>query len=343
MRALKHAAALLAAGAGLALFLASLLTSYAARADEPLVIRHGWVSMTNALSPMIFENKAILRHYGKTYIVEPVHFTGTSTQIQAIAANQIDIITLGFSTLAAGVQNAGLDLRVVADSFQDGVPGHLSSPFMVLNDSGIKRIEDLKGKVLATNAIGGSLDVALLALLRKHGMEDKRDVTIIEAAFPNMNAMLLERKVDMVSLTPPFIYDPALEQNAHVLARMKDGVGQSQMIVLAARKDFLEKNRAALYDFFEDMLVGVRWFLDPANRQDAIAIVAGLTKQPVERLQYLYTKDDFYHSPDARPNLAAMQNDMETQVKLGFLKQGLDVKQYVDLSFIDEAARRLKQ
>jgi hypothetical protein len=37
-----------------------------------------------------------------------------------------------------------------------------------------------------------------------------------------------------------------------------------------------------------------------------------------------------------------MQNDMETQVKLGFLKQDLDVKQYVDLSFIDEAARRLK-
>jgi len=48
------------------LFLASLLTSYAARADEPLVIRHGWVSMTNALSPMIFENPAIMRHLGKT-------------------------------------------------------------------------------------------------------------------------------------------------------------------------------------------------------------------------------------------------------------------------------------
>jgi sulfonate transport system substrate-binding protein len=341
MRASKSiAAAVLAAGA--VLFLALPFIGAAARADEPLVIRHGWVSMTNSLSPMIFENKAIMRHLGKTYIVEPIHFTGTSPEIQAIAAKQIDIITLGFSTLAAGVLNAGLDLRVVADSFQDGVPGYLSSPFMVRNDSGIRRIEDLKGKVLVTNAIGGSLDVALRALLRKHAMEDKRDVTIIEAAFPNMNAMLLGRKVDMVSLTPPFTYDPALEQNAHVLARMKDGVGQSQMIVLAARKDYLEQNRQALYDFFEDMLVGVRWFLDPANRSEALAIVARLSQQPPERLQYLYTKDDFYRSPDARPNLDAMQHDMETQVQLGFLKQAIDVRQYTDLSFIDEAARRLK-
>jgi sulfonate transport system substrate-binding protein len=195
---------------------------------------------------------------------------------------------------------------------------------------------------VATNSIGGSLDVALRALLRKHGLEDKRDYTVIETAFSTMNPMLLERKVDLIATAPPFTQDPMLQDSAHVLARMKDGVGQSQMIVLAARKGFLEKNRAALYDFFEDLLRGERWLLDPANRQQALALVADFTKQPPERFQYLYTKDDFYHDPDARPNLAAMQNDMETQVKLGFLKQDIDVKQYVDLSFIDEAARRLK-
>jgi len=341
MRASKGLVTALLA-AGVTLFLASPLTGTAARADEPLVIRHGWVSATNVLSPLIFQKPDILRNLGKSYTVEAIHFNGTSPELPAIAANEIDIITLGFSTLAAGVLKAGLDLRAVADGFQDGVPGYLSSPFMVRNDSGIRRIEDLKGKVVATNSIGGSLDVALRALLRKHGLEDKRDYTVIETAFSTMNPMLLEKKVDLIATAPPFTQDPTLQDSAHVLARMKDGVGQSQMIVLAARKGFLEKNRAALYDFFEDLLRGERWLLDPANRQQALALVADFTKQPPERFQYLYTKDDFYHDPDARPNLAAMQNDMETQVKLGFLKQDLDVKQYVDLSFIDEAARRLK-
>ncbi len=311
---------------------------------DPLKIRTSYVVPVANWASLLPAKADLMTNLNKTYSLDVTRFQGTPPMITALASNQLDIGDLAYSSFALAVQNAGLtDLRIISDDFQDGVPGYYTDQYFVLNDSGIKTVEDLKGKVLATNAIGGSLDVALRVLLRKHGIEDKRDVTIIETAFPNMDAMLLERKVDMVSLTPPFVYDPALERDAHVLARMKDGVGQSQMIVLAARKDFLEKNRVALYDFFEDMLVGVRWFLAPANRQDAIAIVARLSKQPAERLQYLYTKNDFYRSPDARPNLDAMQNDMTTQVQLGFLKQTLDVRQYTDLSFIDEAARRLKR
>ncbi|MDE2228799.1 MAG: ABC transporter substrate-binding protein [Alphaproteobacteria bacterium] len=314
----------------------------AANAD-PLVIRHGWVSMTNVLSPLVFEHRDILRHYGKSYVVVPMHFAGTSPEIQAIAADDVDVITLAFSTLAAGVQNAHLDLRVVADGFQDGAPGYLSSPFLVRNDSGIRRIEDLKGKVLASNAIGGALDVALRALLRQHGLEDKRDYTLVEAAFPNMNAMLLEKKVDLIADVPPFIFAPQIATNAHPLARMKDAVGRSQMIVLAMRKRFISAHRAALTDFFEDMLRGERWLLDPANRAAARENVARATKLPVARLKYLYTSADYYHAPDGRPDIAAMQRDMATEVKFGFLKTALDVRKYVDLSLIDAAARRARK
>ena len=42
------------------------------------------------------------------------------------------------------------DIRIVADNNQDGKAGHKSVPFLVRNDGGIARVEDLKGKVLAT-------------------------------------------------------------------------------------------------------------------------------------------------------------------------------------------------
>jgi NitT/TauT family transport system substrate-binding protein len=339
------AARIRALGATLAaaLFSASLLTSTAARADEPLRIREGWVSMTNVLSPLVFQNTAVMKHYGKSYVVEPLRFNGTSPELQAIAANEVEIITSGFSTFAAAIINANLDLRIVADGFQDGAHGYLSSPYMVRNDSEISKVEDLKGKVLANNSIGGTLDVALRVMLRKHGLEDRRDYTVVEAAFPNMNAMLLEKKVDLVADSPPFTYDPKLAADAHVLFRMDDAVGPSQMTLLAMREGFLKQHRVAVMDFFEDMLRGERWFLDPANRETALAIVANATKQPIERLQYLYTKDDYYHDPDAKPNLAALQHDMKTQIDLGFLKKEIVVKDYTDLSFIEEAARRIKQ
>ena len=316
-----------------------------AHSAEPLTIRHGWVALANLMSPVVFEKKDILKHYGKSYVVEPIHFKGTSAELTALAAGEVDIITLGFSSFAEGVENARMDdLRVIADGFQDGVDGHLSSPYMVRNDSGIKTIEDLKGKVLATNVVGGALDIALRAMLREHHMEASKDYTIVEAAFPTMNAMLLSGKVDLVSGTPPFTNDPQMKAKAHTLFTMRDAMGQTEMIVLAAREGFLQKNKAALTDFFEDLLRGTHWFLDPANRQQAIKIVADATKQPVDRYaSYLYTKDDFYHDPQGRPNIEALQRNIDTQHKLGFLKADLDIKKYTDLSFVDEAAKRLKQ
>src|ERR1700722_12949605 len=179
----------------------------AARADEPLTIRHGWVALTNTLSPLVFLKPDVMQHYGKSYVVEATHFQGTSAELTAIASDQIDIITLGNSTLAIGVENAGLaDLRVIADGFQDGIEGYFSSRYMVRNDSGIATVEDLKGKVLATNVVGGSLDLAMRVMMRQHKMEDKRDYTAIDAEFPNMPPMLLQRKVDLIGIVPPWVY-----------------------------------------------------------------------------------------------------------------------------------------
>ena len=49
-------------------------------------------------------------------------------------------------------------------------------------DSGINKVEDLKGKVIGTNGGGSAVDVAMRAMLQKHGLEDKRDYTMLEGA-----------------------------------------------------------------------------------------------------------------------------------------------------------------
>jgi NitT/TauT family transport system substrate-binding protein len=50
-----------------------------------------------------------------------------------------------------------------------------------------------------------------------------------------------------------------------VLFTQKEGVGRTQMIIWAARESFIDKNRAALVDFMEDVLLIERWYLDPKN------------------------------------------------------------------------------
>src|SRR6202020_1134891 len=106
--------------------------------------------------------------------MQPLHFANTPSMIPALAADQVDIATLSYAAFANAIENAGMDdLRVIADEFQDGVAGYYSDEIMVLKDSPIKTVEDLKGKVASTNGAGGAVDVALRVMLRKHGLEDK--------------------------------------------------------------------------------------------------------------------------------------------------------------------------
>jgi sulfonate transport system substrate-binding protein len=321
-----------------------LAASIAQSSAEPLKIRASWTVPVANWPSLLLEKKDLAKHLGQSYVLEDVRFNGTPPMITALAAGEIEIGDLAYSSIALAVENAGMDdLRVIADEFQDGVANHYTNEFFVLADGPVQKIEDLKGKVIATNAVGSAVDIAMRAMLRKHGLEDKRDYTVVEAPFPTMKAMLAEKKVDMIPGVTPFSYDPELRKLGRVLFTQKEGVGTTQMIVWAVRKGFLDKNRAAMVDFMEDVLRIVRWYTDPANHKEAVAIAAKVTKRPPEAFDaWLFNNKDYYRDPNMVPNLMALQANVNTQKDLGFLKAGFDVKAHADLSIVEEAAKRLK-
>ncbi|HEY6258042.1 MAG TPA: ABC transporter substrate-binding protein [Xanthobacteraceae bacterium] len=313
------------------------------RAQEPVKIRVSWVAPLANWGSILLEKKDLARHAGKSYVMEQVRYAGTPLMITAMANGELEIGSLAYSTLALAVQNAGLDdLRIIADEFQDGVAGYYSDEFMVLKDGPVQKVEDLKGKVVATNAVGSAVDVAMRAMLRKHGLEDKRDYTVVEAPFPTMRAMLAEKKVALIPAVLPFALDPELRKIAQPLFVQRDAIGVTDMIVWAARKPFLDKNRAAMVDFMEDALRIVHWYLDGANHKEATEIAARVTKQPAAQFDWLFTKQDEYHDPGMMPDLKALQGNVDLTRDLGFVRSSLDVKKIADLSIVEEAAKRLK-
>ena len=234
------------------------------------------------------------------------------------------------------------DLRVIADVFQDGVPGYHTNGMVVRNESPIKTVEDLKGKIIATNQTGSAVDIAVRAMLAKHGMQDKRDVTMIEVRFPDQKEMLKESKVDLITAVAPFGFDPELNRFARVLFTQAEAVGRTQMIVLVARKGFIDKNRDALVDFLEDYVYALHLFSDPDRRQETVQLIVDITKQPAELYKdWVFTKDDYYRDPQGLPNLDALQSNVDLAKKLGFLRANLDVAKYTDLSLANDANNRL--
>jgi sulfonate transport system substrate-binding protein len=321
----------------------SLVAGRASMAQTgPVKIRIGWIVIPASMAPLVLEKKDILKHFGQSYVAEVIRFEGTPPVITALASGEVDIGPLAFSSFALAIQNARMDdLRIVSDESQDGVPGHGTNEFMVRADGPIKIVEDLKGKVLATNAMGSAVDIAMRVMLRQHGLEANKDYTVVEAPFPAMRAMLTERKADLISAVPPFALDPDLRAMARTLFTQKDAFGTTQLTVWTARTGFIEKNRAALTDFMEDVLRAIRWYTDPANHEEAVAIVARLNKAPPARLDWAFTGRDQFRDPNGMPNLDALQSNLQKQKQVGFLKDDIDVRKYTDLSMVEAAAKRL--
>ena len=330
------------------LFAALIVALSGAAVQAQTKIRLSYIVPVANWATMLMQKKDLMKHEGKSYTLEIIHFRGTPELITALATGELEIANMGFTTLPLAVVNAGMsDLRIISDELQDGVPGYYSNEFMVRKDGSVQAWEDLKGKVVTSNAYGSGTDIPLRVMLAKHGLQDKRDLTIIEAPIPTMPAMLAAKKPDLVVLPLPFTANPKVRAATRTIGTTGDAVGINQLGMWVARAGVIEKNRAAFQDFMEDALRVERWYLDPKNHDDAVKAAMAVTKTPKQLWDsWLFKKDgqkgDYYRSLDGKPDIDALQKVIDLQVKYGFLKRDIDVKKYVDLSLVEEAVKRLR-
>lgn len=323
--------------------IAMTLAAAHARA-EPVTIKAAWAAVPGQMFPILMQMKNVLVHYGKSYVVDAVRTPGSGPQTTALATGDLSLAYFSPSAFALAIQNAHMsDLRLIGESTRDGYQDYYTRQFAVLADSPIKKVEDLKGKVIGDNSIGGAMDLGMRAMLQRHGLEDKRDYSVVEIEFPNMMSALTAKRVDLGFLTTPFSIDAVKSGTVRVLFTQKQAMeGPSELTVIAARTPYIAANRAALVDYFEDTNRALRWILDPANRPAAVKLVADFTKQPAANFSsWIFTKGDDYHAPDSRPDLVAMQKNLDIARQLGLLKMNIDVKAYSDMSLVDEAAARV--
>ena len=324
---------------------AALVLGAGAAGAEPLKIRTSYVVPVGNWMSILYEKKDVMKHYGKTYEVEVTRFQGTTPMITALAANELDVADLAYSSWSLALQNAGMsDLRVIADEVQDGYPGYSTGKYYVQKDGPIKTVKDLKGKVIASVGAGTAVDIAIRAMLKKNGLEEKRDSTMVEAGFPSMKAMLLENKVQLVPSVQPFSSDPEFVSKTRPLFTGVEALGgKSQFIVFTAKDAWLKKNKAAVTDWLEDCIRAIHWYLDPKNRDAAVEIAARITKQPKTNFGYLFTKEDNYRDPNMMPDIEALQRAVDAQLLVGHIKSKIDVAKYADLSYVKEAAERARK
>jgi NitT/TauT family transport system substrate-binding protein len=314
---------------------------HGARAQSPVTIRFGWSSMPAHLVPSIFKTPA-LQHHGRSYVVQTQNFSASTPMITAMAAGQIDLSVYAPTALALSVTNARTDLKVVADCIQDGREGYRSQTLYVKANSPIRTPEDLRGKRIGVNGIGSASYTSIVAMLRKHKIDEKKDLTFIEVSFANQLPMIEDDKIDATTIPMP-MGDNLVEQGKYrVLFTAADALGPAQFTFLAARGAFLKEHGAAVSDMLEDYIRALRWSYDPANRTEALKIIAAESKRKPESLGFLLTKADYYRDKNLMPMVDSIQSTINLTHELGFLPKRIDVApNHVDLSYLEAAIKRV--
>ena len=193
-----------------------------ATAAEPVKIRMSWVAPVANWASIVLEKKDLAKHMGKSYTVESVRYQGTPQMITAIANNELEVSNLAYSSLAIAIENAGLDdIRVIADEFQDGVPGYYTRNTSSARTAASTRSRTSKARSSAPTPAAAQSTSPCAPCSRKHGLEEKRDYTMVESPLPAMPAVLLEKKADLVPAVLPFAFNPKLRGRGQGLVQAK--------------------------------------------------------------------------------------------------------------------------
>jgi ABC-type nitrate/sulfonate/bicarbonate transport system substrate-binding protein len=325
-----------------ALLSLALCSSYAAEPNEPLTIHLVAGNPTVEVIGMMTSKKDILPNYGKSYTIEARRVDPCSQAASLLASGAADIAVSCTGALINTNLKLNSDLRVVADVAQNGVGDQNAIWYCVRADSPIKTIKDLKGKTIGTSAYGTWTDLSMRVGMKKAGF-DPADATVVQLPYSAMEASLREKKIDMMSVTPPFYQIAMAKGGVRVLFTAAEAQGRVQGLSLMARQEFLSANPQRVQAFFDDYYRFLKYTFDPKHRDEMIEIGAKLLNSPPDVEKTLWnTKDDFYRDPNGLPSIDAMKREMATLKEYGLVPSEVDLDKWVDLSFIRKAAADYK-
>jgi sulfonate transport system substrate-binding protein len=323
----------LAAGAG-------LLSPAVLRAAAPIIrFANGGAVAPNEIETLMtveFFQKNVLTRYGKDYEMQSTFTRGTPEAAALMAAGRVDIACLSFPIFAASVLKDAVPggMSIIADVFQDARPGYASNTFFVLDD-GPKTIKDLKGKKVAINVFSSAVDLELRVVLKKNGLDPKKDVEIVEVAFPNMGPALREKRVDCAVMVLPFMAVETTKGGIRPLFGGADAFPTFSVVFMAARNEFIKEQRGLVAAWVDDYVRMLHWLYMPENRAKAVEVTAAFTKSPADVLDtYFLTPRDYYRDRNGCVSVNNLQPAIDAMAKEGFLASPVDMGKYIDTSFL---------
>lgn len=269
------------------------------------------------------------KNHGKSYILNATGFPSSSKRAQALEAGAIDL-AMGGANGVIFAAAAGVSGKMIASVSRESQRG-FSTTFYVKEESPIKSIPDMKGKVVGINGFNTSGHLWLIAALKKHNMTDK-DVRITPVRFPAMGESLASDRVDVGMFPQPFAAILEKKGKVRKLFDAKYGMPfDEELIVMMGKDEYLKKNGDAIRGLMEDVKAATAFYLENPKKARQMLIDAKMVRVTAD--VYLDMKD-YYRDPSCRIDVDSLAKMQEFQIEAKFQKTAVDVKTLVDLSYL---------
>lgn len=215
---------------------------------------------------------------------------------------KLDVNIPGTGGALFNAVNQGLRVRAVADRQQyrcasDNLLLARTEAF----DGGLKSVADLKGKKVAILAKGSTTEYWLDRALEEVGLKQSDLGQIVTLTYPDTANALKTGAVDAGFVVQPLAYQLISEGTAKRVLAMNEVAPNQEQGLITMSQDFIEKRPEVAARWMAGWLEGVRFYQDPANKDEVVRIVAERTKVPAETVGKLYGTDQWpYMDPNGR-------------------------------------------
>ena len=311
----------------------------AARADD-VTVKVGMVKSISSVATLT----AIERGYFKAFgiKVETEDLDTSANSLALLAQNRFQVVEGGIS---AGYFNA-LEKNLPITIVMDRVSSPLGHELMIRPDlkNQIKRLADLKGKIIASNGQGSVSTYEVGKMLETDGL-GIADVDVKVLPFTQMAVAFTNKAIDAAIVIPPFT-SQFLDRGFGASFKAPDDLVKPWPLTIAVvmiNTDWANSNRDLLRNYFTAYLHGVRDYCQAyhggTNRAELIQRLIHTGTETREELLYKYPWPA--RDPSGRINLASIL-DMQAWYKRNkFGGTELPPERLVDTSYAQYAAEKL--
>lgn len=201
------------------------------------------------------------------------------------AAIQADSLQMGGPTPSVYLQavDGGLD-HVVVGGGGSTSKSMTGVGLVARAGAGIKTAQDCVGKKIGVPGLGAYLHVSFRAWLKSQGVDHTR-VSFVEASFPQHGDLLRGGSIDAVVTADPFMARIVQSGTGYVASYYSTFLPEGNpTIVYTARRDWAQKNAAAVKAFRESIVEAAAFIRNPANDAKVRGHIGKYIKLPPEVL-----------------------------------------------------------